>query len=273
MITNFNFEAMFNGLGTSSEYKELDLKPFNLETLDWEMKHWKEYGQLVYPRKKKEVKKFLKIFVEEGTDPLKHVSQEKVQIDYDSMVKNIDGLHKRSRRSSFNSQMEDTLKELNNSIKLSTSSRNINSSRNIHTSANKPPLPPITITTVQRNTSNKSLLGVRKSKSKQSLLSPRENRNSAKSILSQMSLSKPMSLDVIEALKQYSNKYKDSEEIPDTKFIAQFCTYLFQTNIFRNLDQIIELLKEENLEVVNEMRKDAQLRKNIEEGNLESELD
>jgi hypothetical protein len=136
---------------------------------------------------------------------------------------------------------------------------------------NKPPLPPLSINKKSSETQNlnASFSGVRKSTSRTSLMSG--ERSPAKSVLSHIQVAP--NLNVIDALKEYVQNNEDSSELPDPKFISEFCTYLFQTNIFKNLDAIMELLQDENVEIVNDLRKSQNFKDTLPSTVLESDLD
>ena len=70
-------------------------------------------------------------------------------------------------------------------------------------------------------------------------------------------------MNILQALKEYTLSNENSKTLPDSKFIQEFCTYLFQTNIFKNLDSIIELLKSGDMKLVNDLRKSQNFEENL----------
>lgn len=271
IYTNYTIETMFQGICENAKYDTLNLVPFSLKKAQLDSKEWKSYMGLVFPKKKKTIKQMLTLFETKKTVLPKIVSDEQIKYDYKDLANKYDMLQKRSRRSSITEEFEDTFKTLKSSIIKSVSQKNIS------LSGNKPPLPPTSSTNLQPNpqgnstgvrkdSSNKSF-SMRKSNSRGSLLSSREGSPSKSHLnLSQMQVPEP--INILDALRDYCYEHKDSDELPDKKFIAQFITYMFQTNIFRNLDSCLELLKsDENIELMNQLRKSNQFKNDILEGN------
>ena len=241
-LFNFNISQVIQGLTYSKSYSELDLLKLNLNTSKWDQNMIEEYSSKLFSDNKKKLKKFNDLFskdVKGGTPQL--ISDELVKSQYEQIAKLFEEAGKDTPRTNFTEDIQHAFKSVQQTIQLSASQGHMFSSNN------KPPRPP---SVSHKRNESMHTSSVRKCSSRASFNS---ESSPNKSILSQIHLNEP--LNILEALKQYSLQNSESQQLPDTKFIQEFCTYLFQTSIFKNLDMIIDLLKSEDINTVNEMRK------------------